>query len=339
MIDVFARLPRGWRWLAGLVLVFRAIAAPEFTLTVEPSSLTLVPGRQSSLLISTSPLDGFSNQVALATGPLPSGITAQFSSQTLQPPGASVLTLSAATNAAIGSFSLSVIAIGGGITNTASSGVIVNFGLIKLCTGAFTGSVTDTETGLPVTNATVRTYYFNQPVDAHGTYLIDGIPLGDDNSPQPYYVQAIAEGYFPSQSVYSYAICNVTNPIDLQVLRQRYGSVSGTVTIAGGGPAAGARVSLSGVGSGVATTDASGHYQVTNLALNKGNVPANYSLVVSTNNYWSAYTNVTIIADSNAVVDVRLVPVCGGNVSGQVLLADTLQPATNAFVYIYGGHG
>ena len=329
----------GWRWWLGLLWVIKAIAAPDFTLTVEPSSLTLVPGRQSSLLISTTPLDGFSNQVTLATGPLPSGISAKFSSKSLQPPGASVLTLTAATNAAIGSFSLSVVAVGGGITNTASSGVIVNFGLIKLCTGAFTGSVTDKETGLPITNATVRTYYFNRAVDAQGTYLLDAIPLGDDNSPLAYSVQAFAVGYFPSPSVYSYAICQVTNTVDLQLLRQRSGSVSGTVTISGAGPAEGARVSLSGIGGATTFADASGHYQVAQLALSNGNLPTYYSMVVDTNHYWNVYTNVTVAADSNAVVDIQLLRVCGATVSGQVLLADTLQPATNTRVSIYGGHG
>ena len=85
MMELFARLPGTWRWMVGLVLVLKAVAAPDFTLTIEPPSLTLVPGRQSSLLISMTPLDGFSNQVALTTSPLPTGITAQFSQQNLQP--------------------------------------------------------------------------------------------------------------------------------------------------------------------------------------------------------------------------------------------------------------
>lgn len=339
MKDSFFRRRDGWRWLAGLTVLLKAIAAPDFTLTVEPSTLTLVPGQQSSLLISVSPLDGFSNQVALATGDLPAGVTGRFSPQTIQPPGASVLTLTAATNAAVGTFSLSVAASGGGMTNTASSSVLVNFGLIKLCTGGFTGVVTDIETGLPVTNASVQSYYLNQPVDSQGVYLMADVPLGDDNAPEQYSLQAHAADYWSGPSVSAYAICQVTNRIDFHLLRQRHGSVSGTVTIAGGSPAEGAAVGLFGPGGNSTFVDATGHFVVTNLTLYTDNSPANYSLNVHTNGYWDVSTNVVVAGNSNSMVNITLLPICTGTVTGQVLLADTLQPATHVQVSVYSGQG
>src|ERR1700677_514907 len=122
-----------------------AASAQNFTFTLEPSTLTLVPGQSASFVISLTPLDGFTNAVTLSVSNLPSGVTASFSPQTLTPPGTSLLTLDATTNASNGSFTLGLIAAGGGITNSASSSVSVSFGLLPLCYGAFQGTVTDSQ--------------------------------------------------------------------------------------------------------------------------------------------------------------------------------------------------
>src|ERR1035437_8753375 len=76
-----------------------AVSAQNFTLTLQPSAVTLIPNQNASFVVSMTPLNGFTSQVALAMETLPFGVTAQFSPAALTPPGTSILTLSAATNA------------------------------------------------------------------------------------------------------------------------------------------------------------------------------------------------------------------------------------------------
>src|ERR1035441_8318563 len=95
--------------IAGLALALalaRAVSAQSFTLTLQPSAVTLIPNQNASFVVSMTALSGFNSQVTLAVETLPFGVTAQFSPTTLTPPGTSILTLSAATNAALGSFTL-----------------------------------------------------------------------------------------------------------------------------------------------------------------------------------------------------------------------------------------
>src|ERR1700749_4671589 len=104
--------------LAGIFLALvQAVAAQNFTLVVEPDSVTLVPGESASFVISSTPTGGFSTNITLSVTNLPSGVTASFSPNPIKPPATSVLTLTATTNAATGNFTLDVIAVGGGITN------------------------------------------------------------------------------------------------------------------------------------------------------------------------------------------------------------------------------
>ncbi len=119
----------------GSIFVFLAVAciqsaiAQDFNFTIEPGSLTLVPGQSASFVISVTPFGGFTNQVTFTATNLPSGVTVSFSPETVNSPGTSLLTLNATTNAANGAFTLELTATGGGISHMASGGVSVSFGL------------------------------------------------------------------------------------------------------------------------------------------------------------------------------------------------------------------
>src|SRR5271157_2513582 len=82
----------------------QVVTAQTFTLTLQPDSVTLIPAKTASFLVSLTPLAGFTSQVALAVGTLPSGVSASFSPNPVRLPGTSLLTLSATTNAALGTF-------------------------------------------------------------------------------------------------------------------------------------------------------------------------------------------------------------------------------------------
>src|ERR1700694_1523861 len=86
-----------WALAAALA---QSVAAQNFTLTLQPNSLTLIPAKSAAFVVYLKPLNGFTSQVALAVGALPSGVTASFSPNPVTLPGTSLLTLNAATNAA-----------------------------------------------------------------------------------------------------------------------------------------------------------------------------------------------------------------------------------------------
>jgi hypothetical protein len=318
----------------------RAASAQNFTLTLQPSTVTLIPNQNASFVVSMTALNGFTSQVALAVETLPFGVTAQFSPAALTPPGTSILTLSAATNAALGSFTLNISASGGGITNTTSSSVTVNFGLLPLCTGAFRGVVTDIQTGSNVPGATVEavySYYNYATADASGTYIFTNLPLvPPDNQPANYSLWASRTDYWQSATISAYAVCDATNTVNLQVLRKQTGSISGQVVVQGGGPLSGVVVTVNGAEYLSATTDTNGSFQFPVLQLNQGNVPAYYSVSASPSGYWQSTTNTTVQANSNSVVTLILVPVCTGTVTGRVVFANTGLPATNTSVEVAG---
>jgi uncharacterized repeat protein (TIGR01451 family) len=320
---------------------FGAVSAQNFTLTLQPSAVTLIPNQNASFVVSLTALNGFTSQVALAVGTLPFGVTAQFSPAALTPPGTSVLTLSAATNAALGSFTLNISASGGGITNTTSSSVTVNFGLLPICTGAFRGEVTDIQTGSNVPGATVEavySYYNYATADASGMYIFTNLPLvAPDNQPANYSLWASRTDYWQSATITAYAVCDATNTVNLQVLRKQTGSISGQVVVQGGGPLSGVVVTVNGAEYLSVTTDTNGSFQFPVLQLNQGNVPANYSVSAYPSGYWQSTTNTTVQANSNSVVTLILVPVCTGTMQGRVIFADTGLPATNVYATVYAG--
>ncbi len=316
-------------------------AQPDFNLTLQPSTATLIPGQNVSFAATITPLNGFTSQVTLAVGTLPAGVTAQFTPPTLTPPGTSVLQLGAATNATLGSFTLNISASGGGITNTTSSSVTVDFGLLPICYGAFQGQVTDIQTGSNVPGATVEASYeygYVDTADANGLYILTNVALGSpDNQPVQYYLWASRTDYWQSAYSYAYAVCDATNTVNLQILRKQTGSISGQVVVQGGGPLSNVLVSAdSSYQTASTNTDANGSFQFPALQLYPSNAPAVYGVSASPAGYWSSTTNTTVQANSNSVVTLTLVPICYGTVTGRVVLADSGLPATNAAVVVVG---
>ncbi len=328
--------------LAVLWALVQSVAAQNFTMTLQPDTVTLVPGQASSFIVSMTPLNGFTNTVTLSTGTLPNGVTATFSPNPVTLPGSSLLTLNATTNATLGTFTLNISGGGGGITNTTSSSVTVNFGLLPLCFGALTGEITDAQTGLPVPGAAVTAsfnFVFSDTASAQGIYNFTNLPLGLNNAPAFYNLRSTAPNYWFA-STNEYAVCDATNSVNLAMVAQQFGSISGNVTIQGGGPAGGVNVQISGPNITVfAVTDTNGNYKGTNLGLNYTNAPAFYSVSTQPAGDWQATSNTTVQANSNSVVNLVLVPICHVTVKGAVFYGDTLLPTTNGSVTVFGGNG
>ncbi|HUD48082.1 MAG TPA: carboxypeptidase regulatory-like domain-containing protein [Candidatus Baltobacteraceae bacterium] len=330
------RLKKAGLFIFLLAAAFIQVAtAQDFTFSIQPSSLTLVPGQSSSFVVTVTPFDGFTNQVTLSISNLPSGVTATFSPQTItSPPGTSLLTLNATTNAATGSFTLGLVATGGGITNYATSSVSVSFGLLPLCYGAFQGTITDATTGLPVPYATVNAGNNYATANASGQYLITNLALsGSDNQPAYYGVTAEQTNYYESTD-YAYAVCDATNTVNVSILLEEEGTISGILTSQEGQPLSGVLITATYQYTYYATTDTNGAFQFTSLGLAQDNGAADYEVRTSPAGYWTVYSNTIVQANSNSVVDLVAVPICTSTVTGSAVYTSTGLPATNASVLV-----
>jgi hypothetical protein len=162
-------LRRTWLAIAALLSLvpLQSVMGQNFSLFIQnTNNILLVPGASAAFVIELSSIGGFSTNVTLSVGTLPTGVTAAFSPNPLkvtpssdQLPTTSTLTLTAASTIQAGLFSVDVTAIGGGITNATSTSVSVQFGLVPNCYGALVGEVTDSVTGLPIPGATVTASY------------------------------------------------------------------------------------------------------------------------------------------------------------------------------------
>lgn len=195
---------------------------------------------------------GFNEAVNLSVGSLPVGVTASFFPAAVTPSGTSILVLTASSDAATGSFPLIIAGTGGGINHTTSGDIALNFGLVPICYGSFSGTVTDRGTGLPVAGVQVEASNMNTMTNESGSYTLKNVPLGQYNAPATYTLSAAPQPNlaFWTGSASGTAICGVTTTVDLQVLRIRNGTVSGVVQgrdFATGQiiPLAGAPISLS----------------------------------------------------------------------------------------------
>jgi len=92
----------------GLINALTGPQSPSFSLTANPSSLTIADGSQGTSTITVVPANGFTGTVTLAASNLPSGVTAQFSPNPTST--TSTLTLTVSASAPTGT---STITIGG----------------------------------------------------------------------------------------------------------------------------------------------------------------------------------------------------------------------------------
>ncbi|MDP9382060.1 MAG: Ig-like domain-containing protein, partial [Chloroflexota bacterium] len=315
---------------------------PDFVLAMAPSSQALSPGGTAGFAISVGGLNGFNSPVTLSVGDLPRGVTASFSPATLTPPGRSILSVKAASDADTGSFQLKVSATGGGITHTTSSTVKLDFGLVPKCYGAFGGVVTDSRTGQPVAGA--RVYgYGSTTTDIDGRYSIKDVPLGTNNFPRIYNLTADATGYWYRQ-VSAVAVCDEVTTLDLEITPRDTGTISGTVYVgvpdpndlsaqrkvtATSTPLAGVRVV---VGGQVLTTDANGQYKSGPLQLSYNNAPITYQVDATKADYWQVIRPAKVEADQNTAVDLALVPQCRGVIRGNVTWLDPPEPVDGAAI-------
>jgi endo-1,4-beta-xylanase len=100
---------------------------PNFTLSANPTSLTVNSGASGTVAIAITRSGGFTAGVALSASGLPSGVTASFSPASTTGTS-SVLTLAASAAAAGGPATITVTGAGGGLTRTTTISLTVSGG-------------------------------------------------------------------------------------------------------------------------------------------------------------------------------------------------------------------
>ena len=119
----------GWDFASGIGtvnaynLVTNWPVTPTFTLSANPTTLTLSQGTQVTSTIDITPLNGFSGSVSFSASALPSGVRAAFSPNPST--SASTLTLTATDNATAGTYVLTVTGTSGSLTETVNLSLTV----------------------------------------------------------------------------------------------------------------------------------------------------------------------------------------------------------------------
>ena len=93
-------------------------AAPNFTLSVSPTTLSIGRGTQGSATVTITPSNGFTGNVGLSASGLPKGVTASFSPNPAA--ASSTLTLRASAAAARGAFLVTITGTSAGLTHKAT---------------------------------------------------------------------------------------------------------------------------------------------------------------------------------------------------------------------------
>src|SRR5208282_5514506 len=121
--DVPANLPAGSynlsviaNGIASAPVVVSVVAGPEFTLTANPSSLSIAQGSNGQSTITVNPENGFSGSVNLGASGLPNGVTAQFNPNPTTT--TSTLTLTASGTATTGTSMVTITGTSGSLTET-----------------------------------------------------------------------------------------------------------------------------------------------------------------------------------------------------------------------------
>jgi len=102
-------------------------AAPDFTLTMQPPSVTLPPGSSTSVAIGLTGLNGFDSQAAITITGMPAGVTATPSTFNLSAGEQQTVTITVATTTAAYGAYLTVTAISGSLNH--SGQLALDFGI------------------------------------------------------------------------------------------------------------------------------------------------------------------------------------------------------------------
>ncbi|MFI5167634.1 MAG: protease pro-enzyme activation domain-containing protein [Thermoanaerobaculales bacterium] len=102
-------------------------AAPAFTISASPTSVTVSQGSKGTSTITTAVSGGFNSAIALSAAGKPTGVTVTFNPTSIAAPGSgsSTMTISVASTTVTGTYKITVTGTGGGLTHTATVSLTV----------------------------------------------------------------------------------------------------------------------------------------------------------------------------------------------------------------------
>jgi hypothetical protein len=109
-----------------VALTVNPAAAPDFSMSRNPTSLTLTQGGSGTSAITVTALNGFTGSVALAVTGCPSGATCSLSPGSVTPTANSTLTVSTTAGAATGTVTLTVTGTSGSLVHSTTVALTVN---------------------------------------------------------------------------------------------------------------------------------------------------------------------------------------------------------------------
>ena len=119
-----------------------AAIPPDFAVAVSPASQAIAQGASGTYTVSTTPLNGSTQSIALSVSGLPAGITGTLSPATVTAGGSSTLTLAVASTATASTTTFTVTGASGTVQHTANGSVTITT----------VGGISVLNDGVPVSN-------------------------------------------------------------------------------------------------------------------------------------------------------------------------------------------
>ena len=101
-------------------MVTLKVAAPDFTISAAPSSVSVAQGGKGGLTITATVSGGFNNAISLSASSAPTGTKVSFSPNPIAAPGSgsSTMTIAVGGSTALGTYNITVTGSGGGMQHT-----------------------------------------------------------------------------------------------------------------------------------------------------------------------------------------------------------------------------
>ena len=159
-------------------------AAADFTLAIAPSAITITPGgAPQTVTITASAMNGFTGNVSVAVGSLPSGVTATPMTLSMAPGGLQQISVTATPAAAAGSATISLQGTSGSLSHSITTALTVSAAAPPASTNAaLSGSSfsfgnnlvnnTVTQSVVTVTNTGTTTLTMNPALNGDSSYAV-----------------------------------------------------------------------------------------------------------------------------------------------------------------------
>jgi len=179
---------------AGASLTIASSGVPSFSLSDNPTAVTVAAGGSGQSTVTAAISGGFNAAISLSASGLPTGVTASFNPTSIAAPGSgsSTLTLSAASGAAAGTYTITISGTGGGLTETTSVSLTVTASsspAFSLAVSPASVSVAQGGTGTATATTTVSGGF-----DAAISLSASGLPAGATASFNPSSIAAPGAG-------------------------------------------------------------------------------------------------------------------------------------------------